>query len=99
MLDRATLAIRPAAPADLQAVLDLYAQPVATSFDEATGFDAMPGGSPTNVAIAAARLGVTAGVFSAVGHASTKRSSLMHFDPRQFIILMAATRSRWQHRR
>ncbi|HJQ46571.1 MAG TPA: PfkB family carbohydrate kinase [Amycolatopsis sp.] len=47
--------------------LDLYAQQTGTEFAEARGFDAMIGGSPSNIAIAAARLGVRAAVFTAVG--------------------------------
>ena len=47
--------------------LDLYAQQVDAPFVEIESFDAMVGGSPVNVAIAAARLGVRAAVFTAVG--------------------------------
>lgn len=47
--------------------LDLYAQQTGAEFEEARGFDAMIGGSPSNIAIAAARLGVRTGVFTAVG--------------------------------
>lgn len=47
--------------------LDLYSQQVGVPFEDVAGWDAMVGGSPTNVAIAATRLGVRAGVFTAVG--------------------------------
>lgn len=47
--------------------LDLYAQQVGVQFVDVTGWDAMVGGSPTNTALAAARLGVRAGLLSAVG--------------------------------
>jgi 5-dehydro-2-deoxygluconokinase len=47
--------------------LDLYAQQIGVEFPEVAGFDAMVGGSPVNVAIAASRLGISAGVFTAVG--------------------------------
>lgn len=47
--------------------LDLYAQQTGAEFTEARGFDAMIGGSPSNIAIAAARLGVRSAVFTAVG--------------------------------
>lgn len=47
--------------------LDLYAQQTGVEFADVDGFDAMLGGSPINIAIAAARLGVHAGVFTAVG--------------------------------
>lgn len=47
--------------------LDLYAQQVGAAFVDAEGFDAMVGGSPVNVALAAARLGLATGVLTAVG--------------------------------
>jgi len=47
--------------------LDLYAQEIGVEFPEARGFDAMIGGSPSNIAIAAARLGIRAAPFTAVG--------------------------------
>ena len=47
--------------------LDLYAQETGVEFPDARGFDAMIGGSPSNIAIAAARLGVQAAAFTAVG--------------------------------
>jgi 5-dehydro-2-deoxygluconokinase len=47
--------------------LDLYSQETGVAFVEAEGWDAMVGGSPSNVALAAARLGVRAGVVTAVG--------------------------------
>ena len=47
--------------------LDLYAQQTGVEFEAVRGWDAMVGGSPTNVAIAAARLGLEAAVLTAVG--------------------------------
>jgi 5-dehydro-2-deoxygluconokinase len=47
--------------------LDLYAQETGVEFVEVRGWDAMVGGSPTNVAIAASRLGLRCAVFTAVG--------------------------------
>jgi 5-dehydro-2-deoxygluconokinase len=47
--------------------LDLYAQQVGAEFEDTSGFNAMVGGSPTNIAVAAARLGVATGVFTSVG--------------------------------
>jgi 5-dehydro-2-deoxygluconokinase len=47
--------------------LDLYAQQTGVPFEEVTSWDAMVGGSPVNVAVAAARLSVASGVFTAVG--------------------------------
>jgi 5-dehydro-2-deoxygluconokinase len=47
--------------------LDLYAQRPGVEFADVTGWDAMVGGSPANVAVAAARLGVRAGMLTGVG--------------------------------
>jgi 5-dehydro-2-deoxygluconokinase len=47
--------------------LDLYARQVGVPFDQVRGWDATVGGSPTNVAVAAARLGLSAALFTAVG--------------------------------
>lgn len=47
--------------------LDLYAQQTGVEFGDVAGFDAMVGGSPANIAVAAARLGMRAGLFTAVG--------------------------------
>jgi 5-dehydro-2-deoxygluconokinase len=47
--------------------LDLYAQQVGVEFPNVTGWDAMVGGCPANVVVAAARLSLRAGLFSAVG--------------------------------
>ncbi len=47
--------------------LDLYAQERGVEFSEVRGWDAMVGGSPTNVAIAASRLGLRTAIFTAVG--------------------------------
>lgn len=47
--------------------LDLYAQQKGVPFVDITSFDAMVGGSPTNVAIALSRLAIRAGLFTAVG--------------------------------
>lgn len=47
--------------------LDLYSQQIGVTFSACTGWDAMVGGSPANVAVAAARLGLNASLLSAVG--------------------------------
>lgn len=47
--------------------LDLYAQQPAVEFSDVRGFDAMVGGSPVNVALAGARLGLRTAVLTAVG--------------------------------
>ncbi len=50
-----------------RANLDLFSQDIGAPFEEITGFDAMVGGSPTNIAIGLSRLGVSAAVLGAVG--------------------------------
>jgi 5-dehydro-2-deoxygluconokinase len=46
---------------------DLYARQAGVEFAEVTSWDAMVGGSPANVAIAAARLGLRTAILTAVG--------------------------------
>ena len=47
--------------------MDLFSQDVGADFADATGFDAMVGGSPTNIAIGTCRLGLRSIAFTAVG--------------------------------
>ncbi|MGA9594927.1 MAG: 5-dehydro-2-deoxygluconokinase [Acidimicrobiia bacterium] len=47
--------------------LDLFAQDIGAEFADVTGFDAAVGGSPTNIAMAAGRLGLRSAAFTAVG--------------------------------
>lgn len=47
--------------------MDLYAQDVGAAFEDITGFDAMVGGSPSNIAIATSRLGLRSAALTAVG--------------------------------
>jgi 5-dehydro-2-deoxygluconokinase len=47
--------------------LDLYARQAGVAFADVASWDAMVGGSPANVAVAAARLGLRAGILTAVG--------------------------------
>lgn len=47
--------------------MDLHAQDIGVPFEEVVGFDTMVGGSPTNIAIGAARLGLRPIAFTAVG--------------------------------
>ncbi len=47
--------------------LDLYSQQIGAPFREVTWFEAMVGGSPTNIAIGTARLGLRSAAFTAVG--------------------------------
>jgi 5-dehydro-2-deoxygluconokinase len=47
--------------------LDLYAQQPGVEFTEVDGWNAMVGGSPTNVALAGSRLGLRTAAFTAVG--------------------------------
>ncbi len=48
--------------------IDLYSQNIGASFNDIQGFDAFVGGSPLNIAVACARLGVNASLLSAVGN-------------------------------
>ena len=48
--------------------IDLYSQNIGTPFNEIKGFDAFVGGSPLNIAVACARLGVNASLLTAVGN-------------------------------
>ncbi len=50
-----------------RANMDLFSQDIGAAFEEATGFDAMVGGSPTNIAIGVSRLGMSAAALTAVG--------------------------------
>ena len=50
-----------------RANLDLYSQDIGASFEDITGFDAMVGGSPTNIAIGVSRLGMSSAILTAVG--------------------------------
>ena len=47
--------------------MDLYSQDIGAAFADITGFDAMVGGSPTNIAIGTARLGLRSLAFTGVG--------------------------------
>jgi 5-dehydro-2-deoxygluconokinase len=47
--------------------IDLYSQDIGTPFNDISGFDAFVGGSPLNIAVACARLGVNASLLTAVG--------------------------------
>lgn len=48
--------------------IDLYSQNIGTPFNDIQGFDAFVGGSPLNIAVACARLGVNASLLTAVGN-------------------------------
>lgn len=50
-----------------RANLDLYSQDIGAAFEDITGFDAMVGGSPTNIAIGVSRLGLASAILTAVG--------------------------------
>ncbi len=47
--------------------MDLFAQDIGAPFTEITGFSAHIGGSPTNIAVAASRLGLRVALLTAVG--------------------------------
>ena len=48
--------------------IDLYSQNIGAAFNDIKGFDAFVGGSPLNIAVACARLGVKASLLTAVGN-------------------------------
>ncbi len=50
-----------------RANMDLFSQNVGVPFEDITGFDAMVGGSPANIAIGVSRLGLRAVMLTAVG--------------------------------
>lgn len=47
--------------------MDLFSQDIGAEFEDITGFDAMVGGSPTNIAIGTARLGLSSAPFTGIG--------------------------------
>jgi len=47
--------------------MDLFSQDIGAAFEDVTGFDTAVGGSPTNIAIGTARLGLQSIAFTAVG--------------------------------
>jgi 5-dehydro-2-deoxygluconokinase len=47
--------------------MDLFSQDIGAAFEDVTGFDTAVGGSPTNIAIGTARLGLRSIAFTAVG--------------------------------
>ena len=48
--------------------IDLYSQNIGSAFNDIKGFDAFVGGSPLNIAVACARLGINASLLTAVGN-------------------------------
>ena len=50
-----------------RANMDLYSRDIGEPFENTTAFDAMVGGSPTNIAIGTARLGLRSIAFTGVG--------------------------------
>jgi len=48
--------------------IDLYSQSIGEDFNDIKGFDAFVGGSPLNIAVAGARLGIDATLLTAVGN-------------------------------
>ena len=47
--------------------IDLYSNDIGTPFERITSFAAYVGGSPTNIAVGATRLGLRTGLLTAVG--------------------------------
>ena len=48
--------------------IDLYSQNIGAAFNDIKGFDAFVGGSPLNIAVGCARLGINASLLTAVGN-------------------------------
>ncbi|MFS4417775.1 5-dehydro-2-deoxygluconokinase [Maribacter sp. 2307ULW6-5] len=48
--------------------IDLYSQDIGSPFNDISGFDAFVGGSPLNIAVGCARLGLNASLLTAVGN-------------------------------
>lgn len=48
--------------------IDLYSQDIGSPFNDIKGFDAFVGGSPLNIAVGCARLGINASLLTAVGN-------------------------------
>jgi 5-dehydro-2-deoxygluconokinase len=60
--------------------MDLYSQDVGAPFADVTGFDAMVGGSPSNIAIATSRLGLRSIALTAVGDDRVGDFVLRYFE-------------------
>ena len=60
--------------------MDLYAREIGADFEDVRGFDAMIGGSPSNIAIGTARLGARSAVLTAVGPDEIGRFVLANFE-------------------
>jgi 5-dehydro-2-deoxygluconokinase len=58
--------------------MDLYAQEIGADITEVSGFDAMVGGSPSNIAIGSARLGNRVAAITAVGNDEVGRFVTAH---------------------
>jgi 5-dehydro-2-deoxygluconokinase len=59
--------------------MDLFSREVGAPFEEIRSFDAMVGGSPSNIAIAGSRLGLRTAVFTAVGDDRVGRFVMKNF--------------------
>lgn len=60
--------------------LDLFSQDIGADFEDITGFDAMAGGSPANIAIGASRLGSTTAMLSKLGKDRVGDLNLRYMD-------------------
>lgn len=58
--------------------MDLFSQDIGAEFEDVTGFDAMVGGSPTNIAIGTARLGLHAVALTGIGDDAVGRFVLRY---------------------
>lgn len=60
--------------------MDLYAREIGAGFEDIRSFDAMIGGSPSNIAIGTSRLGARSAVLTAVGPDEIGRFVLANFE-------------------
>lgn len=58
--------------------MDLFSQDIGAEFEDVTGFDAMVGGSPANIAIGTARLGLRSAVLTGIGDDAVGRFILRY---------------------
>ena len=65
--------------------IDLYSSDIGAPFEEITGFAAFVGGSPTNIAVGAKRLGLTVALLTAVGRDKVG-DFILHFLDQQGVV-------------
>src|SRR3954466_315816 len=72
--------------------LDLFSQNIGASFEDIRGFDCSVGGSPTNIAIGCARLGLKAAPFTAVGDDMVGRLVLRRLETEGVVTAYVSTK-------